>query len=378
MEGLFKEHGYSIGDFDEYADVYIINTCSVTHLGEKKSRQLIRRAARLNPKAVIAVTGCYAQVAPEEVAGIEGVDIIVGTKDRHKIVDLVENVLSEHKRINIVSNIMEANEFEDIPLFSAPGRTRAFLKIQEGCTNFCTYCIIPYARGPLRSRRLASIAAEADKLTKLGFKEIVLTGIHLGAYGRDLEEDIDLADAVKTVLAVPGLMRLRLGSLESIELSPELLELMQKDVRFCQFLHLPLQAGDNYVLKAMNRHYTTEEYKKLTQNIRAKLPDAAISTDLIVGFPGETEEMFQNSLKFVQTMDFAKMHIFPFSPRQGTPAANFNDQVPEETKKQRAHQMQAAAEEMAHAYQLRFVGRELPVSLKQKRMAPLTDLQEII
>ncbi|MCE5287015.1 MAG: tRNA (N(6)-L-threonylcarbamoyladenosine(37)-C(2))-methylthiotransferase MtaB [Pelosinus sp.] len=361
MEGLFKERGYSIVAFDEYADVYIINTCSVTHLGEKKSRQLIRRAVRLNAQAVVAVTGCYAQVSPEEVAGIEGVDIIVGTKERHRIVDLVEEVLKEHKPINIVSNIMDAKEFEDIPLFSAPGRTRAFLKIQEGCTNFCTYCIIPYARGPLRSRGLASIAEEAHKLVELGFKEIVLTGIHLGAYGRDLNEQVNLVDAVKTVLAEPGLVRLRLGSLESIELSPKLLAVMQQDERFCQFFHLPLQAGDNQVLEAMNRQYTTAEYQDLIESIRTKLPDAAISTDLIVGFPGETEAMFQNTVEFVQTMNFAKMHIFPFSPRQGTPAAEFANQISEETKKQRAHYMQVVAEQNAQEYQTRFIGKNMQV-----------------
>jgi threonylcarbamoyladenosine tRNA methylthiotransferase MtaB len=361
MEGLFKERGYSIAGFDEYADVYIINTCSVTHLGEKKSRQLIRRAARLNPEAIIAVTGCYAQVSPDEVAGIAGVDIIVGTKERHRIVDLVEEVLHEHKPINIVGDIMATGEFEDIPMLSAPGRTRAFLKIQEGCTNFCTYCIIPYARGPLRSRTLDSIALEAHRLVELGFKEIVLTGIHLGAYGRDIKEDITLVDAVKAVLSVEGLMRLRLGSLESIEVSPELITVMQQDERFCKFLHLPLQAGDNMVLKAMNRHYTTEEYKTLIEGIRSKLPDVAISTDLIVGFPGETEAMFQNSLTFSQTMNFAKMHIFPFSPRQGTPAATFEGQISERIKKQRAHFMQVMAEQQAHDYQTRFIGKNMMV-----------------
>lgn len=202
MEGLFKKRNYEIVDFDEHADFYIINTCSVTHLGEKKSRQLIRRAMRLNPQAIIAVTGCYSQIAPDQVSEIEGVKVIVGTKDRHKIVELVERAAKEEGVINAITDIMKAKEFEDIPLFQSPGRTRAFLKIQEGCTNFCTYCIIPYARGPLRSRRLESIKKEAEKLVEGGFKEIVLTGIHLGAYGRDLEDNINLVDAVKTVLSI--------------------------------------------------------------------------------------------------------------------------------------------------------------------------------
>lgn len=361
MEGLFKERNYEIVSFDEAADVYIINTCSVTHLGEKKSRQLIRRAKRMNPQAIIAVTGCYAQIAPGEVEGIEGVKVIVGTKERQKIVDLVERAKKEDGVINAITDIMQAKEFEDIPLFDAPGRTRAFLKIQEGCMNFCTYCIIPYARGPLRSRKLASVGEEAKKLVKSGFKEIVLTGIHLGAYGRDLAEPVTLAEAARTVLSIPDLKRLRLGSLESIELSAELFDLLRTDGRFCPHLHLPLQAGQDDILKAMNRHYTTAEFKRLIDHVIASIPNIALSTDIIVGFPGETEAQFQQSLTFAQSIDFAKIHVFPYSKRTGTPAALFKDQVPEEVKKNRAHEMQLMADEKAAAYKSRFIGSSCSV-----------------
>jgi len=361
MEGLFKQRGYEIVDFSQPADVYIINTCSVTHLGERKSRQLIRRAIRLNRNATVAVTGCYAQVSPDQVEAISGVSVIVGTKERHRIVDLVEEAAQEQRQVNVVTDIMTAQEFEDIPLFDTPGRTRAFLKIQEGCTNFCTYCIIPYARGPLRSRPLASITGEARKLAEAGFKEIVLTGIHLGAYGRDTGGEVTLVDAVKAVLVNQGILRLRLGSLESIEVSDELIEIMQHDSRLCPHLHLPLQAGDDRVLEAMNRQYTTEEYKQLVENIVLRIPDIAVSTDIIVGFPGETLEMFNNCLKFVESMAFARIHVFPYSRRKGTPAAEYPEQIAEDEKKRRVQAMQDLAEKKAEAFCTRFIGKEMPV-----------------
>lgn len=361
MEGLFKQRGYEITPFDQVADVYVINTCSVTHLGERKSRQLIRRAIRLNEAAVVAVAGCYAQVSPAEIEAIEGVNIIVGTQDRAQIVDLVEQSAISKGMVNVVTNIMKADHFEDIPLFETPGRTRAFLKIQEGCTNFCTYCIIPYARGPLRSRPLESVTREAGKLIAAGFKEIVLTGIHLGAYGRDVAGAITLVDAVKAVLSIEGLVQLRLGSLESIEVSDELIAIMQEDPRLCHHLHLPLQAGDNQVLKAMNRHYNLDEYQELIQDIQSKIDDIGISTDIIVGFPGETVEMFENALRFVESMNFSRMHIFPYSRRSGTPAADYPGQVPEEEKKQRVHRMQELADKKANEFQEGFLNREMTV-----------------
>ena len=276
MEGLFKKRDYEVVPFSERADFYIINTCSVTSLGEKKSRQLIRRAQRLNEKAIIAVTGCYSQLSPEEIKKIEGVRVVLGTKERGRIVELVEQAAQADGIVDQVTDIMQAEEFEDIPLFDMPERTRAFLKIQEGCTNFCSYCIIPYVRGPLRSRRIESIRAEAEKLVLAGFKEIVLTGIHLGAYGRDLPDSVSLVDAAKAVLAVPGLKRLRLGSLESIELSPELFDLIREDARFSHHLHLPLQAGQDDVLKAMNRHYTTTEFARLIEQVETAIPGVAV------------------------------------------------------------------------------------------------------
>ena len=336
MEGLFKEKKYEIVNFEEVADVYVINTCSVTHLGEKKSRQLIRRAIKNNNKAIVAVVGCYSQVAADEIAKIEGVSLIVGTKERKNIVTLVETVLKEHQPLQVVEDVMDYHEFEDIPLLNNPDRTRAFLKIQDGCSNFCTYCIIPYTRGPLKSRKLDSILSEAEKLVESGFKEIVLTGIHLGAYGKDLADEIALVDVVKALLDNEKLTRLRLGSLESIELDQEILEIMNQDQRLCRQLHLPLQSGSDKILKKMNRNYTTAEFKALIDNIYAKVPGVAITTDVIVGFPGENSTDFNEAVEFIKNMNFSKIHIFPYSKRKNTPAANYAEQVSEDEKKKRS------------------------------------------
>ncbi len=361
MEGLFKQRGYEIVPFGERADVYVINTCSVTSLGDRKSRQMIRRAKRQNESAIIAVTGCYAQVSPDEVKSIEGVRIVLGTKERTRIVDYVEQAAREDGLLDGVSDVMGAGEFEDIPLFGVPTRTRAFLKIEDGCQNFCSYCIIPYARGPVKSRQLPHIRREAEKLAAAGFKEIVLTGIHLGAYGKDLPGHVTLADACREVLSVPGFKRLRLGSLESIELSPDLFSLIREEERFCAHLHLPMQAGSDAVLKAMNRHYDTAEFGRLIQDVERELPGVAVSTDVIVGFPGETEELFRESLDFVERMNFSRMHVFPYSRRKGTPAAAMAGQVPEHVKKERVHRMQALADRKAEEFHRSFLGKKMRV-----------------
>ncbi len=352
MAGLFKKRGYEVVPFEERSDVYVINTCSVTSLGDRKSRQIIRRAHRENPQAIIAVCGCYAQVAPNEIKAIEGVRVVLGTKERAHIVDYVEKAMHEDGIQGTITDIMQARTFEDIPLYDSPERTRAFLKIEDGCQNFCSYCIIPYARGPVKSRLPEHVRREAEKLVAMGFKEIVLTGIHLGAYGRDLPEHVTLADACREVLS---------GSLESIELSPDLFELIRGDERFCSHLHLPLQAGSDKILHDMNRHYDTKEFARLIEHVEKEVPGVAVSTDIIVGFPGETEEDFQQSLAFVEKMNFARMHVFPYSRRTGTPAAARKDQVDEAVKKGRVHRMQALADRKSEEFHKSFIGRDMRV-----------------
>ena len=364
MAGLFRHQGYEVVEPDERADVYVVNTCSVTHLGERKSRQMVRRATRLNPQAVVAVTGCFAQVSPADAAAIEGVSVVIGTSDRHRIVDFVEAARQERRPVFAVGDIMNEREFEDIPLQGTSDRTRAFLKIQDGCDNYCTYCIIPYARGHLRSRPLASIARETRNLAAAGFREIVLTGINLGAYGRE-DGRHNLADAVRTVLAETRIARVRLSSTESLEISAELIDIMAEEPRMCPHLHLPLQSGEDSILAAMHRPYTTADYARLLDRLRSRAPELAVTTDMIAGFPGETPELFAKTLNFAEAMQFAKIHVFPYSRRSGTPAAAFLQQVGDAEKKRRAAELIALSDRSGEQVRRRFIGRVMPVLIEK-------------
>lgn len=367
MENLFLRSGHQLVSFDGEADVYIINTCVVTNTGQRKSRQTIHRAIRKNPNALIVVTGCYPQTAAEEVKTIAGVDMIIGNQDRAQIVQLVEERLAHRQTdtLDAVHKLTASTAFEEMAAGDITDKTRAFLKIQEGCNQFCTYCIIPYARGPLRSRSLESIRTETQRLISAGFKEIVLIGIHLGCYGKENHDGPTLYDAVKTVLDVPGVQRLRLGSLESVEVEPRLLTLMQEDARFCRHLHLPLQSGCDKTLQAMHRPYTTAKFKTLLADIKTKVPDIAITTDVIVGFPGETETDFETTCKFAESCGFSKMHIFPFSARKGTPAEKFTGAVTEAVKKERADILGRIDETMHKTFLQAMVGQNAEVLFEQ-------------
>lgn len=367
MENLFLRSGHQLVSFDGEADVYIINTCVVTNTGQRKSRQTIHRAIRKNPNALIVVTGCYPQTAAEEVKAIAGVDMIIGNQDRAQIVQLVEERLAHRQTdtLDAVHKLTASTAFEEMAAGDITDKTRAFLKIQEGCNQFCTYCIIPYARGPLRSRSLESIRTETQRLISAGFKEIVLIGIHLGCYGKENPDGPTLYDAVKTVLDVPGVQRLRLGSLESVEVEPRLLTLMQEDARFCRHLHLPLQSGCDKTLQAMHRPYTTAKFKTLLADIKTKVPDIAITTDVIAGFPGETEADFETTCKFAESCGFSKMHIFPFSARKGTPAEKFAGAVTEAVKKERADILGRIDETMHKTFLQAMVGQTAKVLFEQ-------------
>lgn len=367
MENLFLRSGHQLVSFDGEADVYIINTCVVTNTGQRKSRQTIHRAIRKNPNALIVVMGCYPQTAAEEVKAIAGVDMIIGNQDRAQIVQLVEERLAHRQTdtLDAVHKLTASTAFEEMAAGDITDKTRAFLKIQEGCNQFCTYCIIPYARGPLRSRSLESIRTETQRLISAGFKEIVLIGIHLGCYGKENPDGPTLYDAVKTVLDVPGVQRLRLGSLESVEVEPRLLTLMQEDARFCRHLHLPLQSGCDKTLQAMHRPYTTAKFKTLLADIKTKVPDIAITTDVIVGFPGETEADFETTCKFAESCGFSKMHIFPFSARKGTPAEKFAGAVTEAVKKERADILGRIDETIHKTFMQAMVGQTAEVLFEQ-------------
>lgn len=357
---LFKNEGYEQVDFEQTADVYLINTCTVTNTGDKKSRQIIRRAVRRNPDAIIAVTGCYAQTSPAEIMDIPGVDLVIGTQDRDKIMPYIEQIQRERQPVNAVRNIMKTREFEELDVPDFAERTRAFLKIQEGCNNFCTFCIIPWSRGLSRSRNPESVIAQAKQLVAAGYKEIVLTGIHTGGYGDDLE-NYRLANLLWDLDKVDGLERVRISSIEASQITEEVLEVLNKSPKMCRHLHIPLQAGDDEVLKRMRRKYTVAEFADKIARIREAMPDVAITTDVIVGFPGETDEMFRNGYEFMVKMNFSEMHVFPYSKRTGTPAARMEDQVDEEVKHARVHELIDLSERMQLDYAKRFVGQVVDV-----------------
>lgn len=371
MEKLFRDAGYEIVPFDEPSDICLINTCVVTNVGQGKSRRMIRRTIKREPKPLVVVTGCYPQTAPEEVASLEGVDLIVGTQDRGRIVELVEDRLQadEAAPLNDVHEMPKGTEFEELAAAVDESRDRAFLKIQEGCDQYCAYCIIPYARGHLRSRSLDSIRRETERLTAEGYREIVLIGIHLGCYGKENPDGPRLSDAVKAALSVPGVARIRLGSLESVEVEEALLDLMMQDSRLCAHLHLPLQAGCDRTLKAMHRPYDTETFAALLQNIRSRVPHVAITTDVIVGFPGETEEDFETSLQFCEACGFSKIHIFPYSRRQGTPAAAMPGQLSNREKQDRVHRLEAVDARGNAAYRKSLTGLDSTVLWERRNEA---------
>jgi len=361
LSALFKERGYDIVDFAEAADVYVINTCTVTHLADRKSRQLIRRCLKTNPDASVVVTGCYAQIASAEVAKIPGVSLVTGTTEREHLVDWLEKMEKDEKPLTKIRDLKEVRAFEEIEAGRIIERARPYLKVQDGCEQYCTYCIIPFVRGPLRSRPLESAVREAQKLIEAGFKEIILTGIHLGAYGRDLGEGFGLERLIQELLELAGDVRWRLSSLEPVEVTPKLLGLMKKHGNFCPHLHLPLQSGHDEILRAMNRPYTTGDYREIAAMVREAVPDVCITTDIMVGFPGETDRHFESYLEFVDEIAFGDLHVFKFSPRQGTPAARFPGQVPPQVKEKRSRQLIRLGDRLAYRYASNYVGRRLEV-----------------
>jgi threonylcarbamoyladenosine tRNA methylthiotransferase MtaB len=358
---LFKEEGYERTDYDSIADVYVINTCTVTNTGDKKSRQVIRRAIRKNPDGVICVTGCYAQTSPGEIMAIPGVDVVVGTQDRRKMLTYIEEFKKERQPINGVTNIMKNRVYEELDVPAFTDRTRASLKIQEGCNNFCTFCIIPWARGLMRSRDPEEVVNQAQQLVDAGYKEIVLTGIHTGGYGEDMK-DYNLAMLLRDLEQnVKGLKRIRISSIEASQLTDEVIEVIDQSNIVVRHLHVPLQSGSNTVLKRMRRKYTMEFFAERLEKLKKALPGLAVTSDVIVGFPGETEEEFMETYNFIKEHKFSELHVFPYSKRTGTPAARMDDQIDEEVKNERVHRLIELSNQLAKEYASNFEDEVLEV-----------------
>ncbi|MFD2637484.1 tRNA (N(6)-L-threonylcarbamoyladenosine(37)-C(2))-methylthiotransferase MtaB [Piscibacillus salipiscarius] len=363
---FFKEHDYERVDFNQRSDVYVINTCTVTNTGDRKSRQVIRRAVRKNPEAVICVTGCYAQTSPDEIMEIPGVDIVIGTQERRKMLEYIEQYKQDREPINGVKNIMKTRVFEEMDVPQFTDRTRASLKIQEGCNNFCTFCIIPWARGLMRSRPPEEVVKQAQQLVDAGYKEIVLTGIHTGGYGEDLK-DYNLAQLLRDLESqVVGLKRIRISSIEASQISDEVIEVLDQSEKVVRHLHIPLQSGSDTVLKRMRRKYTMEFYMSRVKKVKEALPGLAITSDVIVGFPGETEEEFMETYRSIQEIGFSELHVFPYSQRTGTPAARMKDQIDDEIKHERVRQLIELSNQQAKEYASQYEDEVLEVIPEEK------------
>lgn len=360
IENELVRAGYEIKDFDDICDVYIINTCTVTNNSDSKSRKMIRQAIKRNPQACVVAMGCF--IAVNKDYHEDGLDIIIGNKDKVRIVNLLDEYFKNKKTIvDLYSDRL--SDFEDMRIKEFPGRTRAFVKIQDGCDNFCSYCIIPFARGKCRSKKEDEVIEEVTDLVNNGYKEVVLTGIHTGSYGNDLETNF--ADLLKKLVKIKGLERLRISSIEVTELNEEVLDVIRKSNVIVNHLHIPIQAGSDEILKAMNRKYDLDFYKQKITEIRSIRPDIAISTDIIVGFPGESEELFEKSIETCKNIAFSKLHVFPYSERRGTKASTMKNKIPGNIKKDRARRLIKVSEELEREYMKKFINKGLTVLIEE-------------
>ncbi len=369
LKGIFRQEGFETVGFKDKADVYVINTCSVTHQADRKSRQAIRRAKRRNPRAIVAVMGCYPQVSPEEIISLPEADIVLGTGQRLSLLESVKRKLKGEDVAKEIAPYGQAAVFEDLPWVPEQKRTRAFLKIQDGCDQFCSYCIIPLARGPIRSIPLEKGMEYLREMGRFGYKEVVLTGIRLGLYGRDLQPPQSLASFLLKALTVPGIERIRLSSVEPADFDDEVIKVIINNEKICRHLHISLQSGDDGILKKMGRSYDTAFYTALLNKLREGMPDLAVSTDVIVGFPGEKADNFQRSYEFIKKNAFSRLHVFKYSPRRGTKAMQMSCQVAPEIKEKRSGKMIALGEELSRTFQEKFLGRTLAVLFEKKRKA---------
>ncbi|MEG2412777.1 MAG: tRNA (N(6)-L-threonylcarbamoyladenosine(37)-C(2))-methylthiotransferase MtaB [Clostridium sp.] len=360
MAEKFIKDGYEVVSFDEYSDVYVINTCTVTNMGDKKSRQMIGRARRSNPEAIIAVVGCYSQIASDEIAKIEGVDVVLGSRNKGEVVYWVNRTREEKKQIIEVSDVLKNKKFEELSINEYQDKTRAFLKIQDGCNRFCTYCLIPFARGAVCSKEPEQIIKEVKDLSQNGFKEIILSGVHTASYGVDLDGEWNLVRVLEEIDKIPGIERIRIGSIDPTFFTEGVIERICALKKLCPHFHLSLQSGSDGTLRRMNRKYTAAEYKEVVDNLRKYMKDVSITTDIIAGFPGESNVEFEETYKFLKDIKLSKMHIFKYSKREGTKAADMPFQVDGNLKDVRSKKLI----DLNNALEVEFMGRFMDKDLK--------------
>ena len=366
MEQQFIKNGYKVVDHHDFADIYVVNTCTVTNIAERKSRQMLRRVKDINKDAILVVCGCYAQVAKEELEKIPEIDIILGINEKNNIVEIVEDYIKKQvSKEEIVSDVSNQNEFLDFGDVTYTEKNRAVVKVQDGCNMFCTYCIIPYARGRIRSRKIENVVSEISKIAKLGIKEVVITGIHVASYGKDFEENIGLIDLLEAINKIDGIERIRLSSIEPNIIDEEFVKRLSKLEKICHHFHLSLQSGCDETLKRMNRKYTTKKYKEAVDLLRSYFPDVNFTTDVIVGFPGETEEEFNATYKFLEEIKFYRMHVFKYSKRRGTVAEKMPNQIDGNIKEERSNKLIELSNKNENEYNESYIGKEVNVLFEE-------------
>lgn len=367
MAEQFIDNNYKVVDFEELADVYIINTCTVTNMSDRKSRQIIRRAKQINPDSILVATGCYAQTAQEELEQIADIDLIVGNTEKKDIVKIVEKYGDNRDSGRVkISDINKQKEFVDFGSVTYTEKTRAVIKVQDGCNNFCSYCIIPYAKGRVRSRKLESVVKEITEIAANGIKEVVITGIHVASYGIDFDNNTRLIDLLEAIQKIDGIERIRLGSLEPNIITEEFVNRLKKVTKMCDHFHLSLQSGCDETLKRMNRKYTAEAFEKEVNLLRKTFPNVALTTDVIVGFPEETEEEFNETYKYLSKIRFAKLHVFKYSPRKGTVAAKMKNQIDSAVKEKRSHKLIELSNECEIEFLDRYIGKKVKVLFEKQ------------
>lgn len=367
MAQKFLENGYDVVSFEENADIYIINTCTVTNMSDKKSREILRRAKKQNKDSILVAVGCYAQVNKEKLEEIKEIDLILGTNEKNDIVNFIEKYIKDRTKEEVVTDVMKQINFKDFGTITYTDKNRAAIKVQDGCDRFCSYCIIPYARGRVRSRKIESVVKEAEEISKRGIKEIVITGIHIASYGKDFKEDITLIDLLEALNKIPTIERIRLGSLEPKLMTEEFIKRLVKLEKVCDHFHLSLQSGCNSTLKRMNRRYTTEEFYDVVTLLRKAYPNVALTTDIIVGFPGETDEEFEETYKFLEKVDFYKMHVFKYSSRSGTKAAEMENQVDGNKKEERSNRLLELSDKNGINQNKQYIGKIVDVLWEEKK-----------
>lgn len=362
----FIENGYTVVEFDEKADVYVINTCTVTNMADKKSRQMIRKVKEINPKSILIAVGCYAQVAKKDLEQIEEIDLILGTNEKKNILNYIKNMRESEK--SFTSDVLHQKEFVDFGTVTYTEKTRAVIKVQDGCDRFCSYCIIPYARGRVRSRKPESVIEEISKIAENGIKEVVVTGIHVASYGKDFKEEYGLIDLLEEINKIDGIERIRLGSIEPMLIKDEFVTRLTKLEKICHHFHLSLQSGCTETLKRMNRRYSAEEFEEVTERLRQAYDDVILTTDIIVGFPNETDEEFEQTFEFLKRIKFYKMHVFKYSPRKGTKAAVMPNQIDGNVKEERSKMLIELSDKNEKEYQEKYINKKVKVLFEDEHI----------